>query len=179
MHTQRGQLSWGTPSFGIRVAAILVGCLSLVSLVYFQRVWDPDQTSRVNSGYMLRSPNHQDESESVPLPGGERDGSDWAANYRPFPDLEVLVHTASRSQAVTVRSPGIEETVAGTIVFDWRTEAVGPVTLKIISNVGKEVRTFSNPTLPLRLSDLAQPGLYYWKIEDRNDLLFVGKFFLR
>ena len=106
-------------------------------------------------------------------------GGEWAANFAPYPELESLVQTVSRSQSVTVRSPGIEDSVAEIIVFDWDTEAAGPITLRIISNIGRDVRAFSNQTSPVKLSLSLKPGLYYWKLEDRNDLLYVGKFFVR
>jgi hypothetical protein len=85
----------------------------------------------------------------------------------------------------TVLSPVLgEKFYDEEIVFKWNMIEKEPVSLKIIDNFEKEI--FSSipdviqyPLLTLQLKPgiIKQSGLYYWRIENENEVLYVGKFY--
>lgn len=112
----------------------------------------------------------------------------YAANFTPVPHLENWLEETTRSESAmidSVYSPRRgEKIVAREIVFHWKMSAKTPVSLRILSNVEKELfalvpdlTTFPNIKILVPAEIFQEPGLYYWKIEDASDVLFVGKFF--
>jgi len=111
----------------------------------------------------------------------------YAANFTPVPHLENWLEETTRSESAmidSVYSPRRgEKIVAREIVFHWKMSAKTPVSVRILNNVEKELfalapdlTTFPNIKVFVPAEIFKEPGLYYWKIEDANDVLFVGKF---
>jgi len=111
----------------------------------------------------------------------------YAANFTPVPHLENWLEETTRSESAAIDSVYLprrgEKIVAREIVLHWKMSAKTPVSLRILSNVEKELfalapdlTTFPDIKVLVPAEIFKEPGLYYWKIEDANDVLFVGKF---
>lgn len=101
-----------------------------------------------------------------------------AANSEPSANYEDLVQTQFRSTTFEIVSPEIGEIVQNPVTFRWK-QYEKRITIKILSN--KEL-TLVSTTLSgdsFTTSKKFSPGLYYWKLETDNELLFVGKFLVK
>lgn len=102
----------------------------------------------------------------------------FAVNSVVSPNLEDLVQTQFRSTSIEVISPAIGEIVQTPVTFRWK-QFEKKITIKILSN--KELTLVSSTlsgssfTTPKKFA----PGLYYWKLETAEELLYVGKFLVR
>lgn len=112
--------------------------------------------------------------------GNEEQLQAIAANFTPNESLEGLVGAVTRSQGLSGVAPanGAVLNIGETVVFSWQTTIEEPLSLRLLNNREEEV--FSRPADGNRLSSpvALEPGLYYWKLETREDLLYVGKFFV-
>ncbi|MBN2008189.1 zf-HC2 domain-containing protein [candidate division KSB1 bacterium] len=102
----------------------------------------------------------------------------FAANFEPTPYLETMVSDATRSSSLNVLSPGIGDQVKSPIIFQWRSGDVPVAAMKILNNRGAEILRLVPKSDSLVVDQKLNPGLYYWKLESDDDLLFLGKFFI-
>lgn len=100
----------------------------------------------------------------------------FAENFKPTPYLEEMLAYESRSYANNIISPKIGEKCAGAILFQWEKIEEKPIYLKILNNKGTELFSLIPENNQYRFSKKLTPGLYYWKLESENDVLYVGKF---
>lgn len=103
------------------------------------------------------------------------------SNFRVNPNLESMIGTRYRSVSVQVLSPRDNTTLAvgGDINFAWKLTTPGPVTFKVIDNRNREACHYEVRGGRFTLKEHLGPGLYYWKLEDHQDLLYIGKFFIK
>lgn len=103
------------------------------------------------------------------------------SNFRVNPNLESMIGTRYRSVSVQVLSPrdNTTLTVGSDIDFTWKLTNPGPVTFKIIDNRNRETCQYEVRGGRFTLKERLGPGLYYWKLEDHQDLLYIGKFFIK
>jgi len=97
-------------------------------------------------------------------------------NYAISPELEALIGVHYRSSDIEVESPMVGEIIHGKIEFKWVWAEKGKVILKIINNKGKEVALVQSSEHGYEFSGTLERGLYYWRIETADELLYVGKF---
>jgi len=103
----------------------------------------------------------------------------YAENFKTSPFMEEMVNSYSvRSYAITVLSPKIDENVKGNILFQWEEIEQAPIYLKILNNQAVELYSFKPENNQFLFTEKLKPGLYYWKLESEDDVLFVGKFFM-
>lgn len=113
----------------------------------------------------------------------------FGPNFEPLPYFEEWISEDTRSAGETlevVMSPAIGEKFTDKgITFQWRMRENVPVTLKILTNVEEEVLTatpdptqFPFYTVVVEPDTFTEAGLYYWRLEDEQDVLYVGKFYL-
>ncbi|MFA6456595.1 MAG: hypothetical protein WCW40_07220 [Bacteroidota bacterium] len=105
-------------------------------------------------------------------------GDQFAANFTPSPNLDDLVQNEFRSESITIISPEIGATVSSPITFRWKSYD-GPVKIKILSNKEVTLLTSIVEANSFVTPKPFAPGLYYWKLEANDELLFVGKFFIK
>ena len=103
------------------------------------------------------------------------------SNFSVNPNLESMIGTRYRSVSVQVLSPrdNTALTVGSDIAFAWKLTNPGPVTFKIIDNRNRETCQYEVRGGRFTLKEHLGPGLYYWKLEDHQDLLYIGKFFIK
>ena len=105
----------------------------------------------------------------------------YTSNFRVNPNLESMIGTQYRSTTTQIISPRNNSTLSGDIVFAWKKTSQGPppLTLKIINNKNEVFYHYSVKGNRFVFKQRLTPGLYYWKLENQMDLLYLGKFFIR
>lgn len=100
-------------------------------------------------------------------------------NFRVNPNLESMIGTQYRSASIQIISPGNNSTLSGEIIFAWKKTTQGPLSLKIINNKNIVAYNYEVKGNRFVFKQTLTPGLYYWKLENHEDLLYIGKFFIR
>jgi hypothetical protein len=93
-------------------------------------------------------------------------------------NLELMINSQTRDETIKVISPGNKAICHGRILFSWETFGIKPVQLKILDNKNEIIFKYSIQGNSFDFNEKLPPGLYYWKLENKNDLLYVGKFFI-
>jgi hypothetical protein len=105
-----------------------------------------------------------------------------AVNLHESPIFENLVASNYRSSDVDVISPILNQkfTAKQAIVFKFKGDLTIPVAVFIYNNKGERISNTENISINSFTLDLKlTPGLYYWKLEKKDNLLYVGKFFVK
>ena len=97
-------------------------------------------------------------------------------NYAVSPELEGMIGVHYRSSDIDVESPTVGERIHGKVTFKWAWGEKEKVILKIVNNKGKEVVYAETNENGYEFSGALDRGLYYWRLETANELLYVGKF---
>jgi hypothetical protein len=152
-----------------RIAAVFL--LVLGSYGVFQLFWHkPDKNAENNVAPNVSKVTIPRDTSLVK--GGEKL---FADNFAVLPSLEDLVRTEYRSSTIEIQSPALNAEVGENITFQW-THAPGKhVILKILNNTGKEVHSVMTEKDTYIFKGMLRSGLYYWKLESDDELLFVGK----
>jgi hypothetical protein len=110
----------------------------------------------------------------------------YAASFELSAHLESLLQQSMRTSiwSIEVISPRIGENFTGDISFRWKMkkvedEFIGPLELKIMNNRERPIHTHTVARGIYELKKNLDPGLYYWTIEARGEMLFLGKFFVK
>ena len=102
----------------------------------------------------------------------------FADNFKPTPYLEEMLAYESRSYSVKIFSPEIGQKLTKEIYFKWDKTDVRIAYLKILNNQGYEIFSIMPQNNEHIYREKLTPGLYYWKLESDDDILYVGKFFM-
>jgi hypothetical protein len=108
----------------------------------------------------------------------KKTSQDFAANFTESPNMEDLVQTQFRSVSVEVITPKAGDIVKQPVVFRWK-GVNEPLTLKILSNKERVVASAQSLTDSYTAAKTLSPGLYYWKLETKNELVYAGKFLVK
>lgn len=102
------------------------------------------------------------------------------ANYIPNKKYEALVGQQFRADETEIISPVKDVFYNNKIRFEWKTEMSGPFYIQIIDNQLNTINriTSSQKIIDFKI-DTLKPGLFYWKLMDEYDLLYVGKFLIK
>lgn len=162
-----------------RIAAVVAGAAVLGTGYYFV---SPNRSAPTPPAVVEQTmPEQNSVSPSTtkkdPAPV-KREEKFLAANFEVSPNMEDLVQTQFRSISVEVLAPEINEVVQQPIMFKW--EDVGePLTLKILSNKERTLLSVPAVTTTYTAQRKFAPGLYYWKLETEDELIYVGKFLVK
>lgn len=166
-------------SIAFRVAAVLVIGISVGLVSYYFRMLLEEYTllrgTIVAREYVERGKQDFVSSDSLVVSRQEF----FADNFAVSPNLENLVNAHSRSHSIQVLSPLSGENVKERILFQWRADADDRLTLKILSNKEQTLQTISVRGSRYVFSQKIPPGLYYWKLENKDELLHLGKFLVK
>lgn len=172
--------------FNWRVAAISVFVLGIAALIFLQlnrRRTNPDPITKkpaiVLPGNDSSSPQQQlPENPDKPI----KEDNIIADNkmYIPIPYYESMLGSNLRSDSFTILSPpqNRQYDIGSTISFQWKHEEIKVATLKIINTKDQTVYT-KKVTTPFSYRQVLKKGLYYWKLENEQGLLHLGKFTVR
>lgn len=114
----------------------------------------------------------------TPVPAASASQPDlYAANFEANDDWEALAGGTTRSSVglvVSSPSPNAPFAPGSSITFIWG-GAQGKLHLKVYNNQGEPLTDqFTGPNFSWKAPII--PGLYYWSLENEEDLQYVGKF---
>jgi hypothetical protein len=104
---------------------------------------------------------------------------EFAANFTPQADLEDLVASTVRSEEIAVTVPANGAVTGPLPKFSWKSGQREGVRIVVMDNRGRTVATarVKNPAyIPGRPLG---PGLYYWKLENDEETLYLGTFLVK
>jgi hypothetical protein len=101
-----------------------------------------------------------------------------ALRYQVNPNLENMIGSRLRSGLFEALTPKNNSVLTIPIQFSWKNEFLTPHTLKIVNNMNDLLFQYPVKGNSFEFREKLHPGLYYWKIENQNELLYVGKFFI-
>jgi hypothetical protein len=175
----------GAAGTAVRYMRIAAGFVLLIGIAYFMYfISSADRESITETGPVddaderMEGVDPRDDSvspappESPIVPPGDR----YAANFEPSLVYESLADIQYRSYGIQIHSPLIGEEVSDVIYFTGDVYYVGSVYLTILTNREEEVYTAEMDGIDHRYRVDLDPGLYYWKLESDDDLLYAGKF---
>jgi hypothetical protein len=99
--------------------------------------------------------------------------------YQVNTNLENMIGSRLRSGLFEALTPKNNSVLTIPIQFSWKNEFLTPHTLKIVNNMNDLLFQYPVKGNSFEFTGNLQPGLYYWKIESQNELLHVGKFFIK
>lgn len=110
----------------------------------------------------------------------------YAANFEPSSVLEsFMLQTLKSDQFVLEAQPANDETFKKPeIEFRWTlqdeyAENAGPLELRILNNKQKQMYSFKVSENRLAFAKKLEPGLYYWALLSEDEMIYLGRFFLR
>jgi hypothetical protein len=166
-------------SIAFRIAAVLVIGIS-IGLVSYYFTMLLDEHSLLRGSNVMRE--YLDEGKQGLVPRDSLMVSKqgfFADNFTISPNLENLVNVHSRSLSIQVLSPLNGEIIKERILFRWKVDTDDRLTLKILSNKETILQAISVRGSRYILVQKFPPGLYYWKLESKDELLYLGKFFVK
>lgn len=173
-HEGRGLLTF----LPYRMAAVCVVAIGVSMLLYYLRVAWRDETLPQKSLVASETGVRGDHAEAAAESSSAQPRL-FADDFTLAPNLENLVDAQSRSSSVRVLSPLQGTTQGGKILFRWKSDQSDVMTLKILSNKEKTLHVFTVRNSRYVFAEKVPPGVYYWKLESRDELLYVGKFIVR
>jgi hypothetical protein len=184
----RAHRSFAFPRAAYRIAAVLALALLAGVAGYLwlsapahesttQRVSKKADTLLTQQGNGMQNP--MSSGVSLEKQKGDRTQYELAASFTVDPNLEDLVGVSLRSEGVKVIAPLPGADVGDDISFEWKAVNEPTLTLHILNNTGTIVRTTKSDSPPVVIKARFGRGLYYWKLESDEELLYVGKFFVR
>lgn len=132
--------------------------------------------------YYISVPGITSHKQSESAAGDTTDTKNNYASLSRFdesPNLEDLLHSAMRSSNIKVVSPPDGFNAKNHIEFRWENGNSATYYLKILNNREEIVQQDTLQGTNFLLKKLPAPGLYYWKLENRTELLHLGKFIIR
>ena len=102
----------------------------------------------------------------------------YAANFESSPYLDEMLTDISRAPSVTVLSPKNDANFTADIRFQWEPLEAEALYLKILNNRGEALFDFTPTDNQFVLTEDLAPGLYYWKLETEEELIYLGRFFV-
>lgn len=138
----------------------------------------PIEESRTNDDLIhLNTQNQeQDQNEKIEIHQQE---TLYASNFEESAYFESYIDNF-RSESVVIISPQPDESYpkGAEINFRWVRNVNDSIMIRIFNNTeGNICSVYAIQDFKLDLS--LAPGLYYWKLETENDLLYMNKFFVR
>ena len=137
--------------------------------------------------YMVLPSSHPESAEHQPPvtpPELRRDSvvatppNDLLADaFLPSPNLDELTHESFRSSAAENITPKNGDTVSFPVRFRW-SPAEESMLLRIVSNKEREVFRKEGVRGNVTVTTAFRPGLYYWKLENDEGLVHIGRFFV-
>lgn len=98
--------------------------------------------------------------------------------FKDNPNLEYMVDSPHRGRLIHIISPEFRIIEKGKIVFKWENHIDKELKLKILNNLNETLYTFKARGSKVEFIGNLSPGLYYWKLEDKESLYHVGKFII-
>ena len=145
---------------------------SIINPKYPPELIQPQKKEPGKSATMVPSP------KGINIPGKKVEANP-AANFRTNPSFENMIGaTRHAGFRMVVPSMNSHFNVNAEIIFNWTTNEPAKIELKIIDNTGKLVQEsgFLNQNNYSLSPGTLKKGLYYFKVLQKDELIFFGKF---
>lgn len=165
-------------SSSYRIAAVFLIGISVGTLFYFFEFMKDDRSTISDSvrSMLIAHP----EIRKSPAKNNQINQQKTSAdNFSESPNLEDLVNSVSRSESPLAVSPKNNADVGREILFRWNIQDAGSVSLTILSNREEVLKNVKVNKSKYFFSGKLDRGLDHWKLEHKDELLYVGKFFVR
>jgi len=163
-----------------RIAAVILVGIGLSVFFYLFRSMRDDRNVFISSSKVTEAVHPETEKGRAAKKEVEESRQRvFADNFSESPNLENLVSSASRSVSTFRASPKNGAIVNQQILFEWKTPEVESVTVNILSNKEKLLKSIRLKKSQFLFTGTLDPGLYYWKVENKDELLYVGKFLVK
>ncbi len=98
--------------------------------------------------------------------------------FKDNPNLEYMVNSHHRGRFIHIISPEFRILGKGKIIFVWENHIDKNLELKILNNLNETLFKSKAYGSRVEFNGNLSPGLYYWKLEDKENLYHVGKFLI-
>jgi len=166
-------------SLPYRIAAIFLIGISIGILISLFRSMKDNQSVITDSMQSVQAAHPEIQKSPTKEDDKVNQQETLADNFSESPNLENLVNSASRSELPLVVSPKNNAVVSQEILFEWNVQEGGLVSVTILSNREDVLKNVKLKQSKFLFSGKLNPGLYYWKLEREDELLYVGKFFVK
>jgi hypothetical protein len=107
-----------------------------------------------------------------------------ASDYAVDPDLESLIEEKFRSElSLKIISPKREQelSINSLILFHWEGKSNEKLMIEIFNNKAEKIEEIKNinNNNKVMLKKRLLPGLYYWKLETADELVYLGEFIIK
>ncbi len=116
--------------------------------------------------------------ESISSTSVERNPQLTHNPFKDNPNLEYMVNSHYRGRLIHIISPEFKIMEKGKIIFMWENHIDKHLELKILNNLNETLFKAKAEGSRVEFKGDLSPGLYYWKLEDRENLYHVGKFMI-
>lgn len=129
---------------------------------------------------IAQKPKDKPSAEQPENPGEADQSSVTALAFEPNEHLENVLGEMTRSENVRIKTPAAGNTFkpGEEIKFEWEGAESG-LEIVILNNRDEVLSRDKAAGRKLNRKAPSTPGLYYWKLETDDDLLYVGKFLVR
>jgi hypothetical protein len=104
----------------------------------------------------------------------------YDVSFEENPDLEYLINSNLRSSDLRIISPTDSEQInSDTLFFQWQGRIPHNYTIVILDNLANEVHRYHTSSNRYNFVSGLSNGLYYWKLETDDYLVFTGRFLIR
>ncbi len=131
------------------------------------------------TAYQKRDLNIPVVKKSAKTNSGKINNRVTKANFKVNPNLESMINSHYRSEGIEIIAPKNNTVIKEPITFAWKETTYSSLILKIINNQNQVFHHHEVKGNSYTFQPKLNPGLYYWKLENKNDLLFIGKFIIR
>lgn len=170
---------------------VFAAALILVVIIYvLNSAIKEDIDLQANDKIVFSEENTEPQADNIAAadPVDEASSNDnkidlYAANFNESSDMEYLIKQNYRSNGdLDIISPPPGKSVQNEILFKWNYEVDEQLLLKILNNeeeVVYKTRTSKRQIILRLIEEDLEPGVYYWKLENEEELLYLGKFYLK
>ena len=175
----------GTSSFAFRIAAMFIIAVLFLGIYFiiFKKNSINNKTSmNTKNEIRLEQKNFTEKGSEEETEHDSKSRTKLESresNFKSNQNLEYMIGSQSRSRDINVISPKNYTDVEGKIFFRWESFEKKILQLKILNNKNRILFEFSVDGNSFIFKENLNPGLYYWKLEDQKELLYVGKFIVK
>lgn len=173
-----------TVKFSFRIAAVIILLLGLAGvitiLLHRERTpkWFPatpvTSVDSINDTITIYEINKKmsapgrEGNKVAELPGR------YVENFVPNPFYENIIQNNMRDNGFRVVSP-VKDTLTSLPVFEWNDKEISQLILVVFNN--KEAEIFKGQIVnKSRAGMKIKPGLYYWQLQNNDEVLITGRF---
>lgn len=165
--------------FIVRTAASLI-LIAFLSFIYLETTSDRHINNRRSINLNTKiSHDHNLNIKKVKSDKVNRTTNKSIDKFSNNPNLESMVDSTERGLLTGDNSYRALKIPEDGIIFRWKNIPSKELSLIIVDNTNTTLFRFKIEGEKFELNKRLTPGLYYWKLSDRSNLYYVGKFYIK